>query len=347
MIADALEIPVEVAPDPQRAIALGASAPVREPSAAPGVETLAEGVLAAAVCGARIVAVIEGEDGPVIASGADVTPLRGGAIRSLACAGEFVLAVTDELATLFDAELHPLAARRRPLAAALGSGVAWVVVAGEGAPRLITYALARGVAAVVGDEPLAPTRRAAWRPRRGTSPPTVLAAVGDRCAFAVASGGGQITGWADGDGVSGPVAVIPQAPWTFGLGEGLELRGPAAARAGWVAAPAALLLGGRPIWSAGAGEARLLGGWLAVASAGGWELRRAAELVSAGEGAVHAAGTDGAIAWLVVGETSLVVASEEVRRHALPEPLVPVGIAGERVIALRDGRLVALGLALA
>ncbi len=64
-----------------------------------------------------------------------------------------------------------------------------------------------------------------------------------------------------------------------------------------------------------------------------------------GGGPVLAAGADARAAWLVVdGGRSLILAAAEgsVRRLALPEPLEPVGIAGERVLALRGTELVAL-----
>ena len=352
VLASALEVPVVVAAEPQSTIAMGASAPVR--SSARARSALASGVLAATVgpSGEIVAALAQGTIVVLDGSGEVVSdaPLRGGAVQTLVAAGDVVLIVAEELATLFDAGLRPLAARRSPIVGALAPGVAWIVVASETGPRLVTYAVAGDLAAVVKDEPLAPLRRGSWRSRRGPEPPSVMSGGG---AFAVASGTVQLAGWADADGVRGALEVTAQPPWTFALeaiapgGAPITLRAAAPGRPGWVLAPASLQVGPRVAWSGVSGEARLLRGWLVVESDTGWELRRVvadgAHVVEAGSGTVAAADSDGSIAWLVVG-AELVIAGVDgvVGRRALAEPIVPVGMIGERVIGLRDGRLLAV-----
>ena len=176
-------------------------------------------------------------------------------------------------------------------------------------------------------------------------------ALGTELTFAIAAGGAQVTGRAGVDGLNGPVTVATQPPWTFGFAR-VRPHVASLLMTSAVGGPASLVAGGDVLWSCRDGVAALLatGGatWLAPTSASRWELLH----VSDAEWAARRRRWPGArgrrgrrAAWLVVdGGRSLILAAAEgsVRRLALPEPLEPVGIAGERVLALRGTELVAL-----
>ena len=260
-------------------------------------------------------------------------------MRGVHAAGDGVLVVAEELATVFGPGLEPLAARRNPLAGALAGGSAWIATGGDSV-RLITYALARDVAAVVQDEPLVPARRAPLRRRRGSSPPNVATALGPHLAFAIAAGPGQVTGRADADGLSEPVAVTSQPPWTAGFARvGAGRRRSAAA---------SLVVGGdvcgRPATPARS-CCRAAGSWSSPLPGGSCcrSPRTGCNGVTGGGGALSWVGADANAAWLVAGSTLVLAAADgSIRRTDLAEPLQPVGVAGERVFALRGTDLVAL-----
>ena len=370
LLADALEIPVEVADEPQFVIARGAAEwPVRSSMAVGAAATARSGATGAAgstpvtdavtqvtgvarvLAGDVLAAALDADGGVVIVRAHEiarldrdgrvsaVAALRGGAVRGVHAAGDGVLVVAEELATVFGPGLEPLAARRNPLAGALAGGSAWIATGGDSV-RLITYALARDVAAVVQDEPLAPARRAPLRRRRGSSPPNVATALGPDLAFAIAAGPGQVSGRAGADGLSEPAAVMSQPPWTAGFArvgdQVAALRG------------ASLVVGGDVMWSTRDARAILLpSAWLVVVTPSRWELLQVTEdgvqRRDGGGGALSWVGADANAAWLVAGSTLVLAAADgSIRRTDLAEPLQPVGVAGERVFALRGTDLVSL-----